>query len=199
MSRLSHWLSNFAAAVSLIVCIATVVLWIRSLSTADTWSWHSSGTNVNQQGVVSTAGCVYFSSVPLPSMGPHPSLIDGSSPPSAPMLIARSPLEHYASATLPITSPYGASGPAVVSYEGLGFAATFDTAAMGLKRILFVLIPYWSVTAGSTLIPTVWMWRHLFHLRDRRLGLCQVCGYDLRATPDRCPECGTAPSGEEQR
>src|SRR4051812_14159409 len=54
-----------------------------------------------------------------------------------------------------------------------------------------VLVPFWSVILLSATGPAFWLWRRVRSKHMTRRGLCPRCGYDLRATPDRCPECGT--------
>ena len=61
------------------------------------------------------------------------------------------------------------------------------------------LFPHWAVILATSILPAFWLIQKGFFIRQFRrrrrikLGLCTVCGYDLRATPDRCPECGNSP------
>jgi hypothetical protein len=46
----------------------------------------------------------------------------------------------------------------------------------------------------SLVLPALAIRQHRRMQKLRREGHCPTCGYDLRATPDRCPECGAIPS-----
>jgi len=64
----------------------------------------------------------------------------------------------------------------------------------GFTRVWLIGVPYWAMILP--MLPMTWKaarrsrgaW---LHRRRRRLGLCLACGYDMRGTPARCPECGT--------
>jgi hypothetical protein len=60
-----------------------------------------------------------------------------------------------------------------------------------LDDIHCAAVPYWFL-ALLTAVPALLKWWAASRVRrKRRLGLCINCGYDLRGSPERCPECGT--------
>jgi hypothetical protein len=57
----------------------------------------------------------------------------------------------------------------------------------------WVIAPSWLCSAATLVLPVHWASRLIRAARARarvRNALCPRCGYDLRATPGRCPECG---------
>ena len=76
-------------------------------------------------------------------------------------------------------------------WEASGFLFQFQDFNPGIAMWM-ITVPLWAISLAAGLIPL----RQLYlRLRRKRLGgfFCMNCGYDLRATPQRCPECGTAP------
>ena len=60
-------------------------------------------------------------------------------------------------------------------------------------------IPFWLPLAFAMAPPLWWVVQRVQARLRYGSGLCQTCGYDLRASRDRCPECGTPIPGEPGR
>jgi hypothetical protein len=50
--------------------------------------------------------------------------------------------------------------------------------------------PFWAITPLAALPAGLIAWRRRVPRRRVAKGLCPGCGYDLRASPENCPECG---------
>jgi hypothetical protein len=174
MRRLTRYLFTLCAAVSLLLCVAVCVLWVRSSWSADQlWIWYGKPIDATSSAALEIT---HFSGrflIRITAIGEMPATRWRYRQMPAAFM------NQLLSEALWMTRP----GP-----KFLGLRYGFR--AMDRERIL--LIPDYFVALVTMILPGAWMRLVLPRLRKPCPGKCRSCGYDLRASPERCPECGTA-------
>jgi hypothetical protein len=76
---------------------------------------------------------------------------------------------------------------------GVGYGEDPDT----VSPTWYLVFPMGYAAGLTAVLPLRWsVGRLVRRRRPRDPRRCASCGYDLRATPDRCPECGTVPAAK---
>jgi hypothetical protein len=164
---------------STVLCVLVTIVWVRSYWRSDALSYHGIQ---GQRFVQSARGLLVVGGDNLGS--PRRRLAANS------------------------WSARGMAGPEWWSRMGFGYrrettptatlpAETVASFATPLPRTLvtrWVSLPLWALALLTGILPLGRL-RSMLRQRRRVDGVrCLACGYDLRATPERCPECGTVPA-----
>ena len=170
---------TFASILTLILCAATVALWVRSYFVLDilarehTWlvakhsEWHASGFS--------------FESVRGRLEARHDNAYWEYSYLKADQVYG--PVWVWSA-----VDPAGAAPRGGSKWRRIGLFYEHSQDLQSNSRT--VGTPHWFLASLALLLP-LWHVHGLFRapIANKR-GRCPRCGYDLRATPDRCPECG---------
>ena len=76
-----------------------------------------------------------------------------------------------------------------IGFEQFSVAGAGPNSFQDLKRGL--AFPCWLPAITFGVVPALWIRATRHRRRRERVGMCPQCGYDLRASRERCPECGT--------
>ena len=161
-------LSTLAAAISLLVCLVTVVLWARSYRGCDVLIRESSP--LDRCLVSSEFGVLVFE-----IEWPRPAKVQAG----------------WSYFDNPLPRRFG-------QHDGLlGFAGYTGAARHYLLLPPTVLwgmtMPHWFAFLATAIPPALWLTRRRAIVERRRMnqGCCPDCGYNLKGnTSGTCPECG---------
>jgi len=176
---------NLLTAMSLIFAISTGAIWIRSLFREDSFSlpFKQEATGEFEVELRCDFGVVFWNSVYLHRKVPkQPESLD-------PWNWQSFPSHPNALGEFKAVARQIKNGSTV---QGVTWCCESQSSQQeGWKQIQFhFALPYaWPMTL-SLILPVLWLATRIIGRRRCAKGHCLQCGYDLRATPDRCPECG---------
>jgi hypothetical protein len=187
--KIHVWLIGTAATFSLLFAVVVVVVWIKSFERIDGFTrtewrlsatedeWWSTSLQVSD-GVVSLkyerdrqpafVGSFVSPDIPFPPDRTQPTGVKWQRAPIPPFF-------------MPIARVHWFDRFGIVHYR------TLDGWFIAVR----LWIPLAVLLLGAMLFSFLTV-RGSRPIRRMRRGLCPNCGYDIRATPDQCPECGSS-------
>jgi hypothetical protein len=193
MRRLARHMFTLGSAASLVLCVAACVLCVRSYWVADVWTRSTMDVRAGiatgcQWRAHFVAGVLAFNRTGDRYRLPTEALSSRGE------VAATAPSPDYSTSqhqwlrmdvdVVTITKRWW--------YQRLGFDAfSFPRRGAWGRHTWGVLVPHWLPAVLLAVLPLAWIGVHRRRVRRATRGLCSRCGYDLRASPGRCPECGS--------
>jgi hypothetical protein len=200
MRRLRRWLLAGIAALSFVVALVTAIAWVRSYFIADQVIWH----------LTAMRPFVYMQEYSFDCSRGGIQLRDeyrkiGSDALSGGWIFQR--YVHHDSGepnNWPLPGyPYfgGLWGRPTMEKRAIGFGFVYihsdDQQTGESRRGVAITFPIAIIFFSALILLIFWLRREMKRRRASMAGCCPKCGYDLRATPGRCPECGEIPPKKE--
>jgi len=192
---MSRWIFNILSLLSLIVCLSAILMWVRSHWIEEQWTF--------EQRVLKYIDSPFQPVCSYPWIGSSKGQLrllrlNGSFGIADPVGYQRR-LDFAPFATVP---PSRLKGELHLKFTGFELydRPAEATSARGaglfwLDGVRWLTIAWWWIAIVGALLPLLWTWiwaKQRSRIRAGGRGICMACGYDMRATPERCPECGQA-------
>lgn len=196
-------LFTVASALSLLLCIGTTVLWVRSRSTFDVWEVRTLGRqNWSFSSTPYAWKLWHVAHWPEPPGVSHVSYADVADLKEHGLAVERDGIPGTyvrTSEFAGMSIQYGRLST-IVGHDGVVIRVP-PSPPGDLTQYASAPMPYWGMSFPRWLMPVAFLLLPcgVLLLRGRRLVLsrlrrgqlrCGCCGYDLRASRGRCPECG---------
>jgi hypothetical protein len=191
MRRVFRHFFTICSIASLLLCVAACVLWLRSY-----WVGESL-RKIHEKGLWDVAvSRGIFSVYHERIVDPNASYVnyddDGSD---------QYKLRHDSEPdpSVPDDGPIRPGSPDVILHYGSFRIGRHDGTGSSWESIIwYVTVPCFVLAILLSILPLVLAASWIRQRRRNAEGNCPTCGYDLRASPERCPECGMVRPGIQE-